>query len=144
MLSTKSGWRIVRKYKQFQSPWRRSIQNWSIQSAGADLLRLICCRATERGIRVLAPIHDALVVEDSIEDIDRTVTETREIMTQASIDMFGLPIRTEAKIFHDRFIDDRGVTMWNRINEMMNEIGTDYERRDDQMELFGGVRGVHT
>ena len=141
-LSTKSGWRIVRRHKQFQSQWRRSIQNWPIQSAGADLLRLICCRATEKGIRVLAPIHDALVVEDSIEDIDRTVVETREIMRQASIEMFGLEIRTEAEIFADRFVDKRGVAMWDRINQMMEEVGTDAERRGSQMELFGGVGGV--
>src|SRR5262249_33402339 len=64
-LSTKSGWWVYRKYKQlpFSARWRRSIQNWPIQSAGADLLRLVCCLATEQGIRVLAPVHDALVIE---------------------------------------------------------------------------------
>jgi hypothetical protein len=34
------------------------------------MLRLACCLATERGVRVAAPIHDALLVEAPIEDLD--------------------------------------------------------------------------
>ena len=137
VLFTNSGWRVIRKHKQFAARWRRSIQNWPIQSAGADLLRLVCCLCTEAGIRVVAPVHDALVVEDSTDRIVKTVGDTREIMRQASVDMFGCPIRTEAEIFCDRFVDQRGVHMWNRITQMMVE---EPYPRSPQIELFEGVR----
>jgi DNA polymerase family A len=119
-LCTPSGWRVFRKYREFPARWRRSAQNWLIQSTGADLLRLVCSMATEAQIRVCGPVHDALLVEDSMDRIEQTVAETKEIMKQASmIVLDGFEIRTEDKIFSDRFIDKRGVAMWTRVNELM-------------------------
>jgi DNA polymerase-1 len=132
-LCTKSGWRVVRKSKNLPARWRRSLQNWPIQSAGADLLRAVCCETTEQGIKVVAPVHDALVVEDSVDRIEQTVAKTQEIMRQESLKMFGHEIRSESEIFHNRFIDKRGVSMWERINQLMAEDG---ERPGDQMRLF--------
>src|SRR3954464_13305113 len=41
----------------------RSLANFPMQANGAEMLRLACCLATERGIRVCAPVHDALLIE---------------------------------------------------------------------------------
>src|SRR5262249_37675437 len=41
----------------------RSLRNFPLQANGAEMLRLACILATERGIRVCGPVHDALVVE---------------------------------------------------------------------------------
>ena len=41
----------------------RSLRNFPLQGNGAEMLRLACCLATERGIRVCCPVHDALLVE---------------------------------------------------------------------------------
>jgi DNA polymerase I len=137
-LCTKSGWRVVRRQKQFPSRSRRSIQNWPIQSAGADLLRRVCCLATEQGIRVLAPVHDAIVVEDSADRIEQTVADAREIMRRASMDLLdGFEIRTEAEIFRERFTDKRGIAMWNRINQLMDES----DAEPVQMSLFEPAPG---
>jgi DNA polymerase I len=122
-LCTSSGWRVFRRYYKFPARWRRSAQNWLIQSTGADLLRLVCCRATKAGIRVCGPVHDALLIEDSADHIDQTIAETREIMKRASMEVLsGFEIRTDAKKFPDRFIDKRGVGMWERINELMASV----------------------
>jgi len=119
-LCTSSGWRVFRRYYKFPARWRRSAQNWLIQSTGADLLRIVCCRATEAGIRVCGPVHDALLVENSVDRIDVTIAEIREIMKRATMEVLnGFEIRTDAKKFLDRFIDKRGVKMWERINELM-------------------------
>ena len=37
----------------------RSLRNFPMQANGAEMLRLACCLATERGIEVCAPVHDA-------------------------------------------------------------------------------------
>jgi len=41
----------------------RSLRNFPMQANGAEMLRLACCMATERGICVCAPVHDALLIE---------------------------------------------------------------------------------
>ena len=41
----------------------RSLRNWPIQSAGADILRIACILAARHGIKLLAPIHDAVLIE---------------------------------------------------------------------------------
>src|SRR5262249_47395892 len=62
----------------------RSIRNWPIQATGADILRIACILATRHGIRLLAPIHDAVLIEAPIEKIEADVTLMREIMRRAS------------------------------------------------------------
>jgi hypothetical protein len=41
----------------------RSLRNFPVQGGGAEMLRLAACLATERGLMVCAPVHDALLVE---------------------------------------------------------------------------------
>jgi hypothetical protein len=43
----------------------------------AEMLRIACCLATERGVSVCAPVHDALVIEAPVDQIDDAVTTTR-------------------------------------------------------------------
>src|SRR4051812_7490526 len=60
----------------------RSLRNFPMQANGAEMLRLACCLATERGINVCAPVHDALLVEGSADDIDAVVARTQEAMRE--------------------------------------------------------------
>jgi hypothetical protein len=103
----------------------RSLRNFPMQGNGAEMLRLACCLATERGIIVSAPIHDALVVEGAEEDIADVVTETQRAMREASeIVLAGFPLRTDAKIvrYPDRYLDDRGVKMWATVWRILDEL----------------------
>jgi hypothetical protein len=93
----------------------RTIQNYLMQASGSEMLRIACIRADERDIRLCAPIHDALLVEGCIEEIDHVVAETEECMRQASRDVLcGFELRTETKIVRwpDRYADKRGQSMW--------------------------------
>ena len=44
-----------------------------MQANGAEMLRLACCFATEEGIAVCAPVHDAILIEAPVEEIDHIV-----------------------------------------------------------------------
>jgi DNA polymerase-1 len=44
-----------------------------MQGNGSEMLRLACCLATEAGIRVCAPVHDAILIEAPLEELDRTI-----------------------------------------------------------------------
>ena len=78
----------------------RSIRNWPVQAHGAEMLRLACVLATERGLRIIAPVHDALVAEARLEDLESTVEAVQEAMVGASrIVLGGFALRSEVKTF---------------------------------------------
>jgi hypothetical protein len=96
----------------------RSVKNFPLQANGAEMLRLACCFLTEAGVRVCAPVHDALLIEAPAEGIDQAVEACRRKMEQAStLVLPDFPIRTEAKVvrFPDRYSDPRGEKMWNTV-----------------------------
>ena len=101
----------------------RSLRNFPMQAHGAEMLRLACCLLTERNIRVCAPIHDALLIEARIEEIDDVVAQTQATMEEASLLVLpGFPLRTEVKTvrYPDRYQDPRGVEMWNLVQTILH------------------------
>jgi hypothetical protein len=110
-IHTVFGWKV----HLTADPNTRSVQNFPMQSNGAEMMRLACSLATERGIRVCAPVHDALLVEGDNEDINDVVLETQRAMREASeIVLNGFPLRSDAKIVRspERYADKRGAKMW--------------------------------
>jgi DNA polymerase I-like protein with 3'-5' exonuclease and polymerase domains len=93
----------------------RSLANYSMQANGAEMLRLACCSATERGIRVCAPVHDALLIEAPLHEIDERVEELQACMREASRIVLGgvLELGSDAKVVRwpERYTDERG-GMW--------------------------------
>lgn len=95
-------------------------------TAGAEMLRLACCLATERGIRVCAPVHDALLIEAPLDGLDHAVAETQKAMAEASDAVLsGFTLRSEAKVFRypERYRDERGEQMWNLVQDLLDEQG---------------------
>src|SRR5262249_40327606 len=62
----------------------RSLRNFPMQANGAEVLRLACCFATERGMRVCAPVHDAILIEAPLDELDAAVEVTQRAMADAS------------------------------------------------------------
>ena len=105
----------------------RSLLNWPMQANGAEMMRLACCLLTEQGIMLCCPVHDALLVEGPADDMDRVVTATRAAMEQASAMVLGsgYVVKTDVELvaYPDRFIDEAGVEMWNRVMALLNSRG---------------------
>jgi DNA polymerase I-like protein with 3'-5' exonuclease and polymerase domains len=102
----------------------RSLRNFPMQANGAEMLRLACCLLTEQGIRVCAPVHDALLIEATLEDLDATISLTQELMAQASAEVLdGFRLRSDAKVvrYPDRYMDERGAKMWAQVMELAGE-----------------------
>jgi DNA polymerase I-like protein with 3'-5' exonuclease and polymerase domains len=55
----------------------RSVLNYPMQANGAEMLRLACCLATERGIEVCAPVHDAILICAPLDRLDDDVAGMR-------------------------------------------------------------------
>jgi DNA polymerase-1 len=79
--------------------------------------------AARHGIKLLAPVHDAVLIEAPIERIEADVALMQEIMRRASRivlngDASGMhELRTDAKIirYPDRYADKRGEDIWTYV-----------------------------
>lgn len=82
-----------------------------------------CAFAAERGIEIHAPVQDALLVGGSVDEIEDIVAATQEAMAQASdLVLDGFILRSDAKIvrYPDRYSDERGEQMWDRVMRLLD------------------------
>ena len=104
----------------------RSIANFPMQANGAEILRLACCYMVEAGIRVCAPIHDAVLIEAPLDILGEQITLVRELMARASRDVLeGFELNTDVEIFRypARYCDaDRGKEFWEMVIEELDRL----------------------
>jgi DNA polymerase I-like protein with 3'-5' exonuclease and polymerase domains len=99
-----------------------SLQNFPMQANGAEMLRLACCLVTEAGVQVDMPVHDALLIEADLDQIEDAVATTKRLMGEAaSLVLGGASIGVDASIvrFPDRYADPRGAVMWVEITTLL-------------------------
>ena len=123
-LETVFGWRIHFPPGCNEDVNARSILKWPMQSHGAEMMRLGLSMAVEAGFMICAPIHDALLLEAPIEEIEEQARAVAEIMAQASEIVLGpgKRCRSDIKIvrYPDRFEDEaRGSVMFSRVMDLL-------------------------
>lgn len=103
----------------------RSLANFPMQANGAEMMRLACSMATEAGITVCCPVHDAILIEADTDRIGEAVAQTQAIMRDAaSVVLDGFTLESDAKIINhpERYCDeDRGRAMWGRVFRLASE-----------------------
>ena len=100
------------------NPNPRSLRNFPVQANGSEMLRLACCFAVERGVKVIAPVHDALMFESPLPQLDDAIQTAQAAMAEASeLVLDGFRVDTDAKVvrYPDRYMDERGERMWNTV-----------------------------
>jgi hypothetical protein len=103
----------------------RTIINWPVQSTGGDILRLTCIWATRYGLRLVAPVHDALLIESPIGQIDRDVAFLQDIMRRASRCVLnGHELRTDVTIvkYPHHYTDSRGDEIWSHVTALLPRV----------------------
>jgi hypothetical protein len=75
----------------------RTVRNFPVQGAGADILRRAHILLWEAGYKICAPLHDALLAEVRIEDLDTAIIEVPTIMRAAGKQLLGDDSILEAK-----------------------------------------------
>jgi DNA polymerase I len=68
---------------------RNALVNFPAQATGAEILRLACCLATEEGLEVVAPFHDALMVHVLIDKVDEAIAHVQSCWNRASAALLG-------------------------------------------------------
>jgi hypothetical protein len=120
-IKTVFGWR--RRLGRDVNP--RSLMNFPMQANGAEMMRIAAIAATEAGIEVCAPIHDAFLIAAPLDRLDHDVEAMRDIMTKAGRAVTGgLDIRTDATVVRwpDRYMDERGQAMWDRVVALLDQL----------------------
>jgi len=100
----------------------RSLRNFPMQANGAEMLRLACCLATERGIEVCAPVHDAMLICAPAGRIEEDIAGMRAAMAEASRAVLnGFELGTDAAmvLYPDRYMDAGGQVMWDRVTKLL-------------------------
>lgn len=100
----------------------RSLLNFPMQANGAEMLRLAACMATEAGLLICAPIHDALLLEAPLDRLDEDISRLKGIMIAASEMVMGsMACRVDVEIVRhpDRYRDDSGGEMWDRAMSLL-------------------------
>jgi hypothetical protein len=104
----------------------RTLRNFQMQAGGGDLLRLAVIGLHAAGIKIVATVHDAVLIEAAAEDIEAHAAAARAIMMAASeVVTGGFPIRVGRKVFGpgERYYDKRGTPLWNRIVRFLRTEG---------------------
>ena len=123
------GWTCVTGITELNA---RSIGNWPVQATGADILRIACIEGHRRGLKLCGSVHDAILIESSLEQIDADVAQMQEIMRRASRIVLGRhELRTGVDIvrYPDRYVDARGVEMWTEVMRLLEQYRR--EREED-------------
>jgi hypothetical protein len=106
-------------------PNPRTLRNFPCQGNGAETLRLGICLGVERGVTVVAPVHDAIAIETEICRMDEDIAMIREAMAEASrIVLGGFELQTKAEpvVYPHRYADPRGAEMWREVMRLTDEI----------------------
>jgi hypothetical protein len=96
-----------------------------MQAHGAEMLRLACCEATERGVPVCAPVHDAVLLCSPLDRLDHDVAEMRAAMAKASgLVLGGFQLTTEVRVtrYPQRYMEGRGKSMWSKVSYILSTI----------------------
>ena len=109
-----------------EAPNPRSLRNFPMQANGAEMLRLACCLGIERGVEICAPVHDAVLICAPLDRLEADIAGMRAAMAEASrIVLGGFELGTDvsATRWPDRYMDDRGRIMWDRVVELLGRSG---------------------
>ena len=103
----------------------RSLRNFPMQANGAEMMRIAAIAATEAGIEVCAPVHDAFLIMAPLERLEDDVAAMRCHMGDASKAVLdGFEVRTDAQLFchPDRYIDEGGSEMWETVARILADL----------------------
>jgi hypothetical protein len=140
-ISTRLGWRLRVHPSEYSKKARdgriteagrineRSIRNWSLQSTGADMLRVALVFLDREGLEVIGAVHDATLIECDIEDVEDVTRRAVTAMEDASTVTLGKGARIFAEceqsiVYPDRYRDkrDKDTGTFDRVLRILNEI----------------------
>jgi hypothetical protein len=100
-------------------------RNWLIQANAQAIFRYASLMMGRLGLRICAPIHDAVLLECRNDRVRHDVALAIECLQRASRRfLHGLTLRVDAKYIlpGERFTDPRGEKPWDFVDETLREL----------------------
>jgi hypothetical protein len=100
----------------------RTIRNFPIQSTGSEILHVLCVLAERRGIKLVAPIHDAVLAEGDLDEAEGLSRALDQVMSDAAaVVLRGNRLPTGVQIVRpgERYFDERGEAMWTTVVKLL-------------------------
>ena len=100
-------------------------RNWLIQAISAAIFRYACLMMRALGIRIVAVVHDAVLIEAPADRIDEEAVRAAVCLERASRRFLrDFALRVDTKVIHEgeRFRDKRGVKVWEFIERTLREL----------------------
>jgi DNA polymerase I-like protein with 3'-5' exonuclease and polymerase domains len=126
--TTADGW-VIKVDAEAKGFNPRSVGNFFVQANSAAIMRLAAILATERGLGICAVVHDAFLLECSIEDMPKHVASLKECMDEASaviLDGFVLGVDgwkpDDWIVYPDRYMDERGKDFWKEVETALQTL----------------------
>jgi hypothetical protein len=70
-------------------------------------------------------VHDALLIQAPLDELDDAVAVTQQAMAEASAAVLaGFQLRSDVKTvrYPDRYMDKRGAKMWNTVQRILKRL----------------------
>jgi DNA polymerase-1 len=109
----------------------RTVRNFPVQSTASEILHIACILAERRGIEVVAPVHDAFMIEAPLEhEIEASAALDRVMRDASALVLRGYELPSDVQPIRPdgRYFDKRGREMWETVTRLVSKFeGGDYE-----------------
>ena len=103
----------------------RTVRNFPIQSTGSEILHVLVVLAERRGLKIIAPVHDAVMVEADVADADdASVALDRAMRDASAVLLKGYELPTDQQTVRpgEHFTDKRGAQMWGTVSRLVDRL----------------------
>jgi hypothetical protein len=103
----------------------RTVRNFPMQSTASEILHIAVVLAERRGIPVVATVHDAMMAECDLDEVDDVSAALDRVMRDAaSLILRGHELPTDVQIVRpgERFFDKNGVEMWGTVSDVLTKL----------------------
>jgi hypothetical protein len=101
------------------------VRNFPMQSSGSEILHAACLLAERRSVGIVAPIHDAIMVEGPLSEVDELSEALDQLMGDAAaVVLRGYRLPTDCQIIRpgEHYRDDRGAAMWETVTRLVAKL----------------------
>jgi hypothetical protein len=117
IMQTRGGWKLRTKYQK-----AGTLGNFPVQAQAAEILQLASAHMVEDGIHLCATVHDAVLIEDSIENIDASVEKAKYWWRSASREILAYELDADVKVvrYPAVYEDKDGKAMYEMLMKLLD------------------------
>jgi DNA polymerase-1 len=102
----------------------RTVRNFPVQATASEILHVACILAERRGLEVVAPVHDAIMIEAALDREEEASAALDRVMRDASAVVlrgYELPSDVQPVYPDGRYFDKRGKEMWETVIRLVSK-----------------------